>query len=757
MFALIFTCGNIFAQDNTALVVQQYQRWQEAFPKFRVEAVFNQNKYAPGDTAYFSAYYLTEQGNRIPGRQILQLSLYDCNGEHVLHVNFFARDGIGHNQIVLPDTLKPGFYEADIYSDWMRNFDTSLFFHQRIQVVDGKELSPSNILNQDVSFFPEGGNFVAGVTNRIIVRVRGAGATSGELVTREGTPITSFSIDKSGFGNILFTPEAGEKYVVRVNHKTYNLPESKSEKISVLLSAQEENRPVKVILGAAPGSKIRNADLTILIIAKGQIYASAAVKFGDKEFLQFNVPQTNLPPGVAELWVVDAVGNHVASRLFPVAESTPVLAKINVSPSPVGMRDKVSAELTLTDSSGKPLEADFSVSVVGEKLFSNTSAEQGERSFSDWDRVLITQPSKSYDWNKIMAKTPEPPVYRMDKYFHKRGLAYDIVTGQPVSDSIKISGFFLKNTNGYETYTNKKGEFDFMFLFDLWGVDDLFYTAERRGIEQKNVRIKWLDNVDHAAFECAAKSENNDVYGMFASKRKLIDRSYNFYTKPQRPDDVPENPNAILEDELLGADASVNIHDYILFPTMAETIREVIPMLKHRIVGGKSIVRAYVDIDNYVPTGDPLYIIDGVITRDTELFLSLVPDDVLTVKIVSHHDKLRALGSLGKNGVVFVQTKKFDPSKLRSGTIIQVTGLNKEATFSPMDYGKGPGSRRPDFRSTVFWAPSLSLPATGKKEFSFFTSDHIGPLRVMVTGVTKDGRLFTTETTCNVVFGSAQN
>ncbi len=773
ILSLLTACfQHILAQDDPSMLRQRFEKWQQSYPKYRVHAFFNQTKYSPGDTAYFTAYYFAEGGRRVEGRQILQLSLYDCSGRQISHINFFVRDGMGFNQIALPDSLRPGLYEVDIYSDWMKNFDASFLFHQRILVVGKNQVVPTTgPLDEALSFFPEGGSLVAGVTNRVVVKAQGIASVNADLVNSSGGLVTSFAIEKSGMGVVVFKPESGKTYAAHINGRLFSLPEPVTDKVSVFLTPKADHTPLKIILGASPNAAFRNEDLSLLIVARDQLYASVPVKFEERESVQFNVPQNNLPGGAVQVWVLNAARKTLASRLFPVLDTTSVRAVLKVTPEGVNMRATVTAELTLRDASGNIIEGDFSVSAVSQALFAEGDSgarktTDGTRTmdiisgnqspFPEWDRWLITQPLPTTDWSNILAAAQPTPSHSMSKFLRKRGVAFDATTGKPVTDSIRISGFFLKNTAGYQAYTNTKGEFSFVFLFDLWGSDEMFYTAERNGAWQQNVRIKWIDENHHAPSLCAIETERPDAYGNFSIKKKLIDRSYEFYTRPQRPEAIPEDPNAILEDELTSVSKSVTIHDYILFPTMAETIREVIPLLKHRVVNGKSTVRAFVDRDNYVPSGDPLYIIDGVITRDTEFFLSLVPDDVLTVKVVSDYDNLRALGDLGKNGVVFVHTKNTDLTKLKSATVLPVEGFNKPTNFNASSSAADTISRRPNFKSTIFWAPSISTSSTGKTVFSFQAPDNVGPMRILVQGLTRSGKPFSATTECYVNFVSSR-
>lgn len=102
---------------------------------------------------------------------------------------------------------------------------------------------------------------------------------------------------------------------------------------------------------------------------------------------------------------------------------------------------------------------------------------------------------------------------------------------------------------------------------------------------------------------------------------------------------------------------AINTNDYQLFPSMVETLREIIPFSQHRIVRGKSIVRIYDHEAEAFRTVDPVYVIDGIVTDNTEYFLSLNPSDLVSIKLVYKADKLREFGSIGDGGMFLVETK----------------------------------------------------------------------------------------------------
>ena len=126
---------------------------------------------------------------------------------------------------------------------------------------------------------------------------------------------------------------------------------------------------------------------------------------------------------------------------------------------------------------------------------------------------------------------------------------------------------------------------------------------------------------------------------------------------------------------------------------------------------------------------DPLYIIDGLMTRNTAYFLSLKPEQLLFIKILNNPNKLTQLGKLGENAVIFVESKKGDLYKpIEKENIFPVTGLSRSREFFEADHSDaGAGDRIPDLRSTLFWKPVLET-KSGAAEFNFFASDDIGPI-----------------------------
>lgn len=77
--------------------------------------VFNQPTYAPGDTAFFSAYFTPGVKKETVKKQIVRASLVDSRGEIVLTERFLFENGIGIGQLLLPKDLQQTTYHLLLF------------------------------------------------------------------------------------------------------------------------------------------------------------------------------------------------------------------------------------------------------------------------------------------------------------------------------------------------------------------------------------------------------------------------------------------------------------------------------------------------------------------------------------------------------------------------------------------------------------------------------------------------------------------
>jgi hypothetical protein len=247
-----------------------------------------------------------------------------------------------------------------------------------------------------------------------------------------------------------------------------------------------------------------------------------------------------------------------------------------------------------------------------------------------------------------------------------------------------------------------------------------------------------------ASFE-SAPSKVEDPYGSFQKKIRLINSSFSYFSKPTSNEVV--DPNFAIEDELGGADVVVNLKDYLVFPTMAEVVKEVLPSVEHRRIGGENMIKMYTTHKRPVNNAEPVYIVDGVITKSTDAFLALNPADVLTIKVIKTGGKLVRLGALFGNGAILVRTKNNAGLTLNRENIFPIQGLLPTTkTYEQMPVAK---ANIPNFNASLYWNPALNCKASDTS-VNFSTSDDIGQFEMQVSGFTSDGRFVNGSETFNV-------
>jgi len=771
-------------EDFIRVFTEKFENYSKRHKQVKVHLFFNQEKYSPGDTAFYKAHFLTDALQLLPGKQILNLELYNQDGKIVQHQSFSVRDGVGANQVVLSKDITPGIYLVVAYSDWMKNFSSDLFYHKQITITGQKKISlvPSAVVSA-ISFYPEGGRFIEGVSNKVVVR--SPGAKQVQVFNDNGQVLSEFSLDDQGLGSFLITPESDKLYFAKINGQAqqFRLPAAVSDGLTLQLTHGVNSEPLKLVITAPSKSNLRNQDLYVMVLAQSKLNYSVPIRLGNEETHQLLLPRKNLPEGVAQLYVLNGKGTVLAERLVFIGNQSQIQIAVSTDKVSYHAREKIQVEIVVNDESGNPISTDLAVSVLNKKLFpdqaslplsdellltsdfyqSDTSFEI-DRSKASWpftlDNYLITQKWNRFQWSNVLASTNSNFKYGFRNTLSVDGLALDGSTGRPVPDSTLINVFLQDQMMGYEIYTQREGQFELPFLFDFWGDDHLFYLTEIRNkeISNANLIIK-RDSLAISTGFSFVEETSNDSYGEFKFKKGLIDRSFSFYTNEneQKNTELP-NPNAAFEEEMFGADVSINVEEYVIFPTMEELIREVIPSLLHRKVAGKSIIRVMLSDASVITTGDPLFIIDGVMSKNSPYFLSLKPSEILTVKIVKDINKLQRFGAIGKNGIVLVQTKKPDSENLtKLSNIIQVKGLSKPIEFRSPSYSTKSNTRIPDFRSTLYWNTSLKTDSRGKVSFNFYASDDIGPLEIKLEGITAKGNAFSTQSKVEVVFEQPKN
>jgi hypothetical protein len=783
LFALICFLALSPIDNFIAVLSQKMDAYYQNHPQEQAQLIFNQEKYAPSDTAFFQTYLLNEDFTAHKGKRILTLEVFGADGKVDQKINFSVFDGQANNQIIISPDTQPGIYLFAVYNNEIKN-PSSILYSKEISIVGKNKLAiKMEKTNPSLVFAFEGGTFVNGLENNVIIKSDRVG--TGKIKNNKNQEIAQFVIGKEGVASTLVTPQIGESYYAEIEGTSVNqsLSMAKDDGCVLRIAQSTSNESRNILVSVPLKSALRKKELYLVVTNRKKIVYSAPVAFDSNAQFQVIVPREYLKNGLSQATVFDTNGEALAERIFFTNQSQAV-ATIQPITKAVHPREKVDVEFTLRDKVGNPLQGDFSVSVYQKDFFTKinsltfeeeiflknlfhqirkelpTSSLAGVDHSNLLDDILAMKTTGLTPWSDVLNSNSKS-IQRYTNNLKMRGKAVFKNSGKPVPDSTLIMGYLQGAMVGYEAHTSKGGSFEMPFLYDFWDNDELFYMMEYRGKEMSE-EYQIVPEIIEFKTEIGIPSiqtDSIDAYGDYAVKKKIMEQSYNFFSSSKEKTEAAQNLNVRFEDEAMGTDFTVNVQDYVAFPTMEDLIREVIPYLQHRKKGNETIVKLLLSqkTNSIVPKGEPLFLIDGVLTKNKNFFLSLKPVDVLTIKLINNLNKLSHFGVLGKYGIVLVETKKsVAASVLQNSTVLKTQGLSKSLNAQLTNYSKSNSSRVPDLRSVLYWNPLQQVDNYGKSQFSFYTSDNIGSFDILVKGITKQGEPFDARGSFEVVFDKQQ-
>src|SRR5258706_2739567 len=167
----IFVSGSFSVEDETIIVLKnKSDSFYKKYNRAKLELLFNQPKYAPGDTVQLLATYLYANNLKpVLGKQIAHICLFDQFGKKVFTQWASITNGTASVEMMIPVDFMPGNYLLVAFTDWMKNFDSSLFYKKQF-VIAGKYAINEVSQKDTIIFNPEGGSLIEGLENNLAIR-----------------------------------------------------------------------------------------------------------------------------------------------------------------------------------------------------------------------------------------------------------------------------------------------------------------------------------------------------------------------------------------------------------------------------------------------------------------------------------------------------------------------------------------------------------------------------------------------------------
>ena len=633
-----------------------------------------------------------------------------------------------------------------------------------------------------MNFFPEGGDAIAGVSNKIAFKANDQYGRplkiTGVIKSNKGDVVDHLNVTHDGMGYFLITPKPDETYSATwedekgAQHIT-QLPSVKNTGIAlhVIVSGQKRD----FYIDASPTFD-GNSNLHVI----GTMYQQPVfnivktLKDGKAEGI---VPTESLPSGILTITIFDSQWRPLAERITYINNEEYLFQpEMTVQHWGLNKRAKDVIEISVPDS----LSSNLSVSVTDLGIDYDTSENiishllltgelkgkvnnpsyyfinNSDSIMQQLDLVMLTHGWRRFDWEKVVKG--EFPVIKYQKdtsYLSLSGKIYGSTPSQLREAGAIVLMLTQKKSTPqiYSTPVDGNGNFNDpdVILFDTARI--YYQLTKSKG--KSDISVQFMPG------RLPPFSNNAKATGLYYNH--LSDTTGNKYhlqlSEAQERElkflkgkvlatvTIKANPKSTLNEMdkkyTSGLFSGGDGYEFnLLNDPFAMSAQDIFQYLQGKVAGLQ-----------ITPGNPPTLSWRGA---TPELFVDEMPTQIDMVSTIPVSDVayvkvfrppfMGAIGG-GSGGGIAIYTRRGDDVKQEPGKGLSnnsVSGYTAVRQFYSPDYTalSGEDTDKKDLRTTLYWNPSVvTSPGKNKVLLTFFNNDVTNAFRVVIEGMTKDGRL----------------
>ncbi len=766
---------------NAQNIEKNLEIFANNYPQERIYLHYDKSTYAAADTIWFKAY-LMQAIYPADSSKTIYIDWTDDKGNLLLHTVAPIQDGTSFGQFDIPESYIGQYIHVKAYTKWMLNFDTAFLYNKDLKVLSTTNNSSKskNTITPEITFFPEGGDAIEGVTNKIAFKANDQYGTpikiKGEIKNSKGVVVDNLKTIHDGMGFFFIRPENGESFSASwqdekgVNHVT-QLPAIKSSGVSLQVTVSGTRRNFLVTASPSSVASINSVHIIGTMYQQPVFNITKDLKDGIAEGI---IPTESLPTGILTITVLDNQWKPLAERITYVNNEEfnfePVMT---VQHWGLNKRAKNEIEITVPDS----LSANLSVSVTDAAIDYDTSdniishllltgelkgkinnpahyfLNNSDSIMQQLDLVMLTHGWRRFDWEKVASGNFPVISYKRDTTY--LSLAGKVLGATPTQ--LRGAGAIVLMVNQkkspmqiFTAPVEPDGSFNDpnVIIFDTARV---YYQVGKL----KDVSVQFMQNrlppftnntkASGLNYNHLADTTGNHYHLQLsdALERELkylkgkVLATVNIKAKPKST--VDEMDKKYTSGMFSGGDA--NEFDLVNDP-FANSSMDIFQYLQGKVAG------LQINTTSNPPTltwrgGTPQLYVDEMNTSP-DMVSSIPVSDVAYVKVF-RPPFMGGIGG-GSGGAIAIYTRKGADQKQEPGKGLSnnsVSGYTAIRQFYSPDYESiSADNDRKDLRTTLYWNPSvITVPGQNKVTLKFFNNDITDAFRVVIEGMTKDGRL----------------
>lgn len=784
VFFLLFLTSNVSKNDILGRIISLFEKKLFEMPQEKVYLHVDRSYYAAGESIWFKSY-LTLGSFHEPSllSQTVYVELLNSQGRIIQNLKLYSPDGFSSGHFDLPDTLSSGDYLLRAYTNWMKNFDESYFFHRKINIWNNQS-SEDVAVHQgdlDVQFFPEGGDLVNGVLSKVAFKATGPDGlgkvVKGKIIDDENV-IAEFESNRLGMGAFAIIPQSGKQYRVYIEGVNQELFLPKPKNTGIVMTVTNSPRSEVVIIKIQASDNLEMGTIFLLAQTRGLICASSRVDLSEK-IVYAKIPKKEFPSGIAQITALDKEGNPLAERLVFIDHQDHINLTISTEKSIYGPRDSVRVNIQAKNKEGLPVLANLSLSVFDsdqviqdenkENIQSNlliSSELKGHIESPGYyfnpnnpdreealDFLMMTQGWRRFQIKDLLNAESKKAAFRVEKGLTIKGKLLDKKNDSPINEGLVSYLSLFPFTDSKTVKTSSNGEFE---------INDLVYFDSTKVIlegKSKNGRIPVSLDVEQFYQSPLIKylwtssyNPSVDFKKSFVSKsieRQNIEKAFSFDDSDIALEGVEVQGKKIIErysGPRIYGDGSVKMK--VAGNPALENLEHPLDLVKGRVAGvmvwgsgqvWKVLIRGVGSINS--DTG-PLIMVDDIPIAIENLYT--IPVMEIESYTVWKGPDTAIFGARGSNGVIGFYTKKGIPQAPVATVekeILAPKGYHIEREFySPKYHLKDQNDPKPDRRITLFWEPYIQTDSLGNASVMFYNHDVETVVQMEIEGISISGK-----------------
>jgi hypothetical protein len=762
-------------------LVAKFDTWRSKTLQEKLFVHTDKSFYLAGEVLWYKIYAVDGAYHRpLDLSKVAYVEILDKDNKFVLQAKTGLLKAEGAGSFYLPLSLVSGNYKLRAYTNWMKNFGPDCFFEAPLTIVNTLKglpaVAPAAAGGYHINFFPEGGNLVKGLLSRIAFEVTGPDgrgiSCKGRIIQSDNSNLlASFQTLRSGIGSFYFTPPGNGlcKAVVELpdgQALTAELPEVYDK--GMVMQVGEKKDDQLLVTVHARGL----AGTAVYLFAQTREAARLAKRAVlTDDSTTFILDKKELGQGVSRLTLFDARMQPLCERLYFRRPESPLTIDVTTDQTSYGIRKKVRMDIKTSEENSRPQDSlTCSLSLAVYRLDSLSSPQgmdianylwlssdlrgtiespetyfsgHGEQAGLALDNLMLTHGWRRFRWENILngeePSFPYPPEYAGHLI---TGRLTDMKTGKPLTDRLaylSIPGIQF----GFQTaVTDSTGKFAFD-IRNFYGPGGIvIHSGEAADSPCKTDVFSPFSEIysdrQLSPFTLTVARPGKD-------KETLAAQSVGMQVQNIYSGDSLQRFRAPSQDSLRffsHPDHSYVLDDYTRFTTMEEVLREYVREINVNHSYGRLHVKVINEpLHDVFDDNDDLVLLDGVPVPDDKIFAY----DPLKVKRLDVMSRQYFLGPASFNGIASFTTYKGDYEDFeldRHSLLVDYEGLQMQREFYSPVYAteQQSASRLPDFRSLLFWSPSIHTATGEKTEYSFYTSDLPGRYVAVIQGLAANGR-----------------